>query len=376
MGMMANRFEPWDALVGGTAHKACRAVVIVPARNEERTLGATLDSLALQIGLDGAPLPRECFEVILLLNNCSDGSARVACDWTKLHPAVQLHVVERELAPEEAFVGTARRMLMDTAWRRLQRRSEICGILSTDSDTIVREDWVAQNLAALERGADAVGGVIALKDKDLELLPKGVLHAYQRDRRYQSLVAELEDRLDPQDGDRWPRHLEHFGASLACTPDIYARAGGMAAVSLLEDVDFVDRLRRAGARLRHHPDVVVFTSSRMSGRVEVGLSGQLRLWNQMSERNEEHRVQSAEWLAHRFQWLRRLRVEANVRGMVAAKYLAEVDCDRLIAESFIGVREGEITDVSRRISRMLVPRRVKSTQREQPVLESQQQGLA
>ena len=351
--MNDNGFVPWDALVNGEAHNGCRAVVIVPARNEEASIGEMLDALANQVDLNGRPLEASTIEILLLLNNCTDSTAAVAYRWKGDHPRMALHIVERTLASHEANVGTARRMLMDTAWRRLNGRSSVCGILSTDSDTQVATDWVMQNMAALEAGADAVGGVIAMKKGEAETLPSGVRRAYRRDRRYQRLVAQLEDRLDPQDGDPWPRHLEHFGASLAVTPEAYARAGGMPPVTPLEDVAFVSELRRVGAKLRHQPEVKVYTSSRMHGRVEVGLSGQLKIWNEMSERAEPHEVQSAAWLAHRFRTLGRLRKEAAKRGIAAAAHLAEVDCDRIVVETFRGVMWGEITRVNRSLASML-----------------------
>ncbi len=346
-------FAPWDPLIEGFACASCRAVVIIPARNEEESICDTLDALASQVDLDGVPLARDSFEILLLFNNCTDRSTHVATGWKRQHDAFQLHIIDRSFPSSQAFVGTARRLLMDTAWRRLQRRSTICGILSTDADTLVAQDWVVQNLAALQSGADAVGGVIEIREEDWKLLTPGVREAYLWDRKYQRLVAELEDRLDPQEGDPWPRHLEHFGASLACTPEIYARAGGMPAVTPLEDVAFVGRLRRVGARLRHQRLVRVVTSARMSGRVKVGLSGQLRLWQGMTERHEEHRVESAAWLSHRFRALGRLRREAAASGVAAADYLAQVDCDRRIEESFCGEREGEITCVTRTLSEML-----------------------
>ena len=351
--MSASTFQAWEPLIVGRAEPTCRAVVIVPARNEEELLEATLDALNKQVGLDAKPLDRSSFEILLLLNNCTDGTPDVAHRWKVIHPDVRLHVVQKTFTASEAFVGTARRMLMDTAWNRLAEASGVRGILSTDSDSIVAVDWIAQNMLALAKGADAVGGVIGLRDGELEALPAGVGDAYLRDRRYQALVAELEARLDPQDGDPSPRHLEHFGASLACTPEVYARAGGMPAVTPLEDVAFVASLRRIGARLRHHPDVNVFTSSRLDGRVDVGLSGQFRMWQEMCERGDEHRVQSAEWLAHRFQTLAGLRAEARAAGVADHEYLAKMDCDRLVAETFCGEREGEITRVNRRIAAML-----------------------
>ena len=121
-------------------------------------------------------------------------------------------------------------------------------------------------------------------------------------------------------GDAWPRHLEHFGASLACTPEIYARAGGMPAVAALEDVAFVDRLRRVDARLRHEPGVIVYTSARLDGRIATGLAGQLRCWQQMHTRGKDHVVLSAAYLHHRFDVLQRLR---NFYGTGRAAYTGD-----------------------------------------------------
>ena len=361
------------------ADARCRAVVALPARNEEASLAATLDALARQVDLAGEPLARETFEILLLLNNCSDGSAAVAQGWQREHPEVALHCCERELAPEVAHIGTARRLLMDTAWSRLQGARASSVILSTDADSYVAPDWIAQNLVAIGRGADAVGGVIELICNDYESLSPAVRKAYDADRRYQYLVAEMEDQFDPQAGDAWPRHLEHFGASLACTPEIYARAGGMPALRELEDVAFVDRLRRVDARLRHEPSVVVMTSARMDGRVTTGLSGQLRCWQRMHDERETHVVGSAAWLEHRFRLLRRLRdyfASGDVRHLQpwpetlwrvmrgareqsrgVGEFLCFVDCDRLIADTFAGERDGAIEAVSAAITRRIAAER-------------------
>ena len=368
-----------ESLIAGVAEPECRAVIALPARNEEATLAATLDALQAQVDLSGRPLGLETFEVLLLLNNCTDRSAAVAREWRRAHPGMMLHCSDRELPPCAAHIGTVRKMLMDTAWRRLQGRGGTCAILSTDSDSYAAPDWIARNLQALEKGADAVGGELRLISDDYESLPDEVRAAYEADRRYQYLVAEMEDLFDPQAGDAWPRHLEHFGASLACTPEIYARAGGMPAVAELEDVAFVDRLRRVDARLRHEPGVVVYTSARLDGRLATGLAGQLRYWQEMQQAGREHLVQSAEWLHHRFAILRQLRSfhvtghvtdedrhtagwrarmqEARERYCGAGEFLAAVDCDRLMDETFAGEREGAIQAVSAAIARSIVAER-------------------
>ncbi len=366
--MSKGHFRPGRSLIGGLAHPRCRAVVVIPARNEEAHLHDALDALARQVDAEGNPLAQDFFEVLLLLNNCTDGSAKVALAWGRAHPLVVVHVLEVGLKASQAHVGTARRMLMDTAWHRLQGREGVVAILSTDADTMVARDWITQSLRALEQGAEAVGGFIELKAGELKSLPAGARRAYLRERRYKRLIAELEDLLDPQPGDPWPRHLEHFGASLGCTPEIYAKAGGLPAIKPLEDVAFVDALRRVGARLRHDPAVIVYTSSRMQGRAEVGLSGQLSIWQQMAETGEEHRVRCAKWLTHRFRtlgtmrrayaaeefdecaapWNKRL-AAARATGLGIADCLAAINCERIIYEAYRGDLDGEITRVSRNL---------------------------
>ncbi len=360
--------EPANILVEGRADPRCRAIVTLPARNEEASLAATLDALNGQVDLLGTPLAAATFEVLLLLNNCTDGSAAVAQEWKRAHPELLLHCCERELPKQTAHIGTVRKLLMDTAWMRLSERREQSVILSTDSDSYAAPDWIAQNLRSISRGADAVGGELRLIAADHQSLPLPVREAYGDDRRYQLLVAEMEDLWDPQTGDPWPRHLEHFGASLGCTPEVYARCGGMPAVSELEDVAFVDRLRRVDARLRHEPGVVVYTSARLDGRTATGLAGQLRCWQLMHDCKEEHRVLSAAYLHHRFRTLRRLRdffitgdvenvsswslswrqvaAEARRRAGGVGEFLTEVDCDRLVDETFHGLREAPIRAVN------------------------------
>ena len=356
--------------------------MIIPARNERDSLPATLNALAGQVDGAGCPLRSAYYEVLLLLNNCTDDSLQVALTWQREHPSMALHIFERHFERARACVGTARRLLMDTAWQRLAgRQGELCGILSTDGDTAVARDWIYENMQALGLGADAVGGRILLDEEELACLPSAVRRAHMLDCSYQRLVAEWEDRLDPQAGDPWPRHLEHFGASLACTPEVYARAGGLPAVDSLEDVAFVDALLRVDARLRHEPKVMVRTSGRLEGRVDTGFSGQLRSWKEMDRQQKVHRVPSLELLTWRFRTLGLLRkfwaAETNwaatglpkkwSRACVAARkkqatcgnFLAAIDCDRLIDESFRGKRESNIEQAIEDLQAVLAPRELR-----------------
>ena len=334
-----------------------------------------LDRFAEQTDEIGRPLAAERYEVVLLLNNCTDDSMNVAQRATVRHGALRLHVIECTLPEQQAHVGTARRMLMDTAWHRLRHWGSAAAILSTDADTIVAKNWIVENLRALARGADAVGGEICWREGELAKLAPGVQLAYMRDQRYQRLLAAVEDRLDPRLEDPMPRHLHHFGASLACTPEVYARAGGLPILRSLEDVALVHALQRVGARLRHEPRVKVYTSGRLQGRVEVGLSGQLRTWQQMCARGEPHIVESTAWTVHRLRTIRLLRLFAEsarsvpvtrfslawrpqllaIRhaGLSAAEFLGRLPGEQLIEQSFCGERFDDIVAVSRELERLL-----------------------
>ena len=362
-------FQLLSPLVPGSSHERCRACVIIPARNEETSIASALDAMARQKSLLNHPLPSESFEILLLLNNCTDKTAEIAYAWQAAHPQISLNIVEKTIPKPQAHVGTSRRLLMDTAWQRLARAIQPSAILSTDSDSIVADNWIASNLRAIERGADAVGGQILLKEGELETLPPGAREAYLEDRRYQYLVSQLLSILDPLPEDPAPRHLEHFGASLACTPWAYAQAGGMPAITPLEDVAFVNALLKVGARLRHDPEVIVYTSARFDGRAEIGLSQQLRSWQALSEEGKDHLVSSAEWHVFRSSVLHALRTAVDpadspillnlrFRPSIPNKsdfrpqcpllqQLGVVECDRLIEEAFRGKRHASILSVNR-----------------------------
>ena len=254
---------------------ALRCVIVMPVRNEAALLPQALAALTAQV--EG----RDDCEVLVLANNCADDSARQARAFARGCLRCPIHVVEAELPQALANVGVARRELMDEAGRRLAATQRPDGaILSTDGDTRVEPDWLAENLAGLAAGADAVGGRI-LTDSDLSW-PSGIVRLQRLDCAQLLLRSRLESLVDPQPGDPWPRHHQHFGASLAVSAAAYRKVGGEPRVPYLEDEALVVALRREDCVVRHSPAVRVRTSGRLDGRAEVGLSWQLRQWADQS----------------------------------------------------------------------------------------------
>lgn len=272
----------------------CRVCIAVPVRDEAENIRQTLDALASQVDLENNSLDKNSFEIILLVNNCADDSAAVARRWQSQNRAVNLHIAEITLPKKNSNIGFVRRLLFNEAFARLQSNAARSGvIMTTDGDTRAAPDWVAQNLAEIERGADAVGGRILIKESELARMDARARYFHLRDEEYRLLVAEFECLLDRFSHDAAPRHHQHFNASFAVTTDAFERAGGVPQVKHLEDVAFYQALLRIDARFRHSLSVKVFTSARHIGRTTLGLSTQINEWTKMGRNNDDYLVESA-----------------------------------------------------------------------------------
>jgi hypothetical protein len=288
-------------------HAALQACVIIPAKDEAATLPATLAALAAQTTLGGQALPAGMLEVIVLANNCLDRTAAAVRQSARRHPSLVVHVAEVQLPRPQAHVGRARRLLLDEAAQRLERTVGPTGVLlSTDADTLVASTWLAATLHEIETGAEAVGGRI-LTQTPAAVEPCLVRRIQLRDAAYRVLLRQLEDKIDPCTADRWPCHHQHYGASLALTVRAYRRVGGLPVVPFLEDEALWQLLLKHDLPVRHSPLVQVYTSARRCGRVEVGLSWQLREWENMTGQRQEPLVPCPHELARVWRARRRLR---------------------------------------------------------------------
>lgn len=278
--------------------------VIIPARNEANHLEPALNALRSQRQRNGAFVPMATYEVLLLLNNCTDHSVAVVQAYQNRYPDFPLRVAVVHLPADKANVGTARRMLMDAACLRLRQAGRPDGIIaSTDADTIVDAYWIDQIRAEIGRGCEVVGGrILTCPDGKLVRLN------HLRDVTYRMLIAQLEACLDPQPADPWPRHFQHFGASLALTCAAYERVGGLPNVPHLEDEALYRALLRTDTPIRKSPQVRVTTSTRTLGRVDVGFSEQLRYWEALNETSQCQLVEAPQAIYQRLLNRHRLRV--------------------------------------------------------------------
>lgn len=263
-------------------------VIALPARNEAQGIARTLRALGHQYTghqhrghqhrADG-PGSRLCplgVRVVLLVNNTSDRTAELARQEAARWPRLQLEVREVGWDAAESGVVRARREALDWA---AQVAGEDGIIVSTDADTCPAPDWLWRLTAPLRAGhAQASAGRILLDPAERAALPPAVRRTHLLDSGYRWWAGALTASLNPDPADPWPRHWQHFGASLALTVRAYRAVGGIPDVPALEDMALVQALRRRDFTLRHTPAARVYTSARRSGRVAVGLSTQLQEW--------------------------------------------------------------------------------------------------
>jgi glycosyltransferase involved in cell wall biosynthesis len=266
-----------------------KVCVVLPVKDEADNIFSTLEALRQQFDLNNQRLAYNVYEILLLANNCLDNTAQIACEYAKRHPGFALHVTSVELTSDLAHVGFARKMVMDEASRRFSLLHNSSGIIaSTDGDTIADSKWIAHIIYEIEQGAEAVGGKIDTVSTEI-----ACGDYYLADEKYRTLLAQLESILDPALHDPWPRHFQYFGANLAIKSSVYEAVGGLPAKRFLEDSALHEALFRKDIKIRKSPYVLVQTSPRLAGRVEIGFSEQLRTWAQMKEERRLQFVPSA-----------------------------------------------------------------------------------
>jgi hypothetical protein len=210
---------------------------------------------------------------VVLANNCSDETADCLRQAFGADP--RLDIREVALPAPYAHVGWARRLAMDAADDALGRSDDV--LLTTDADTLVAPDWIDANLRALSAGCDAVAGVAHLmRCERAELAPEHRRRLLRAGKYFTALAylrAEQAPAYDP-----WPRHEYEGGASIALRRETYRAIGGSPPLPVSEDRALFDAVRAHGGRVRHAPDVRVFTSCRLQGRAQGGTADTLGLW--------------------------------------------------------------------------------------------------
>lgn len=237
-------------------------LVVVPARDEEEHLAATVRALAE--AADRLPVSVEV-SLVLVLDACADATPAVArraaagFRWRLRRRSARsrAEVLDRSIdCSSIPNVGAARHDGVLRAMGSSAGRSAATWIATTDADTIVPADWLVQQLAVAAAGVAAVAGCVTVLD--WSPWPEGVAVAWSDSYHH--------------GGRRAPVH----GANLGVRLDRYLQVGGFAALVDGEDQDLFDRVRAAGLPTAVTTAAPVVTSSRRHGRAPAGFSGYLR----------------------------------------------------------------------------------------------------
>ena len=236
-------------------------IIAIPVKNEEARIGLCLNALNRQSSAFD--------QVVLLLNNCTDGTLQVCEKFAS--SSSKIKILQCELHGELASAGEARRLALEHA-------AQAAGdgfILTTDADAVPGPHWVEDNLRSLARGADAVCGRAEIDPLDAPNIPEALHLDASNEHRLLSIQDEIESMVDPSAADPWPRHQEHSGASIAVRAPMLRQAGGPPRVALGEDRALIDRLRMVDAKIRH-AEIVVRVSGRLDGRADGGMASTIK----------------------------------------------------------------------------------------------------
>lgn len=211
-----------------TADPRRRFAILVPAHDEERVIGRLLDSLAR------LRYPAGLFDVHVVADNCSDGTAAIAASRA-------VHVHERR-APSARGKGQALRWLLD---RISDQPCDAYVII--DADSIVSPDFLLAVNARLDQGSPVVQGHYGVLNADESWVAglRALAFFLVQYTRRQGLAA--------------------LGASAGLAGNGMAFAAELQdihewdAFGLTEDLEFHLRLVERGVRVAFAPEAVVLS---------------------------------------------------------------------------------------------------------------------
>ena len=205
-------------------HPDLTLVTVVPALNEEETIGTALSCLAAQ------DLPAERFEVVVVDNGSRDRTSDIVLEFAGASP-VPVHLVR------EASRGclSAIQRGMDVACARLaQVRGLGQGLIATiDADDRVGPDWAATLVATVVSSrADMVRGraqTVTALPPDVDRLVKALCDVENRVNAYAELARlRVDEALEGSAARSYPRWMPRItGPNFAITRAAYVAAGGL-----------------------------------------------------------------------------------------------------------------------------------------------------
>ncbi len=217
---------------GGSARTVPDFVIVIPAHNEEKTLGVLLDSLKR------LTYPREHYTVCVIADNCTDATVAVA----RAYEGVRVY--ERR---DEARRGKG--YALNWMFERIEAEGmsyDAC--LSLDADALVEPDILESFVPALVRGAQAVQG------RYLALNPQAAPSAALR-----WVALALSNHVRPLGRYTLGSSAAISGNGFCLTRDLLL-AHPWRAFGLTEDYQYYLSLVEAGVRVHYVPDAIVLSA--------------------------------------------------------------------------------------------------------------------
>lgn len=212
--------------------------VVIPAKNEERSIEACLSALIAA----RARCPVDV-SVTLIADSCSDRTIELARRFR------EIAVFELEVSS----VGMSRAFGVRAALEHSGTHPDHVWIANTDADSTVPADWLVRQVELADAGYDAILGSVV---PDPEEYPRHLQERWASAHPVGCVRQEI------------------YGANLGVRASEYMLAGGFAALEEHEDVDLVRRLRTS--RVLYSDSLLVKTSARLDGRTPGGFAGYLR----------------------------------------------------------------------------------------------------
>jgi hypothetical protein len=229
--------------------------VILPARNEEACLGACLQSLIAQTGVD--------LEIIVVDDHSTDRTREIASSYSAT-PA-RVHVIEAGALPQ----GWTGKNNAVTAGARMARGE---WLLFTDADTVHLRGSLARSLVEAERHGASM----------LSYSPQQIVQGFWERAVMPVIFAELASSYRPAAvSDPHSPAAAANGQYILISREAYNAVGGHAAVagSLLEDVAIAQAVKRSGRKIffRYGGDAVRTRMYRSFAQLREGWTKNLAL---------------------------------------------------------------------------------------------------
>lgn len=209
-----------------------RISVIIPARNEEKNIGACLDSICNQ------SYPKELFEVLLVDDHSTDDTATIVQSYESKNVT---------LISLKDFVNTELNSYKKKAIEIAIARSTCELIVTTDADCIVKENWL-QTIAAFYEQYDpafiAAPVAINCSNKFIEIFQALDFMTLQG-----ITGASVHKKI----------HSMCNGANLAYTKKAFEAVGGFAGIDNIASGDDMLLMHKI---YKLHPDKVLFVKSK------------------------------------------------------------------------------------------------------------------